>query len=324
MNMIFSNKIIQLYKSRMFCRYDETGTAFYFSADDFKGLNKEPFSFVTPKGNRLQGYFYSYENPIPGRLIIFDHGMGGGHRAYMREIEMLAGKGYLVFSYDHTGCMESEGESTGGFATSLADLDAAVGALKADERFKNMKLSVVGHSWGAYAAQNVCNFRPDLAHIIAISGPLSAESMINQSFGGILKFYRRDIMAAENKANDEKYVSCDAITALGKTNAQILIIHSSDDKIVKRESNFDKIKTALESKPNISFLLADGKAHNPNYTAEAVIYMGNYFKALNRKLKKGELSTDEQKKAFLAQYDWHYMTAQDEAVWAEIFKTLEK
>ena len=36
-----------------------------------------------------------------------------------------------------------------------------------------------------------------------------------------------------------------------------------------------------------------------------------------------KLSKPEEKKAFLAEYDWHRMTAQDEAVWEQIFATLD-
>jgi hypothetical protein len=43
---------------------------------------------------------------------------------------------------------------------------------------------------------------------------------------------------------------------------------------------------------------------------------------VQRKTKKRELETDEQKVDFVASFDWNRMTAQDETVWKEIFKTL--
>ena len=320
--MLFEKTILNVYKSRMFKRYDDEGTAFYFSAEDFDGLNKTPFSFKTKKGNKLRGYFYFYENPIPDRLVIFDHGMGGGHRSYMREIELIAKKGYKVFSYDHTGCMESQGDAVCGFATSLADLDSAVTALKNEEEYKNMKISVIGHSWGAYAVQNICALHPDIAHVIAISGPVSAEAMIGQYFGGILKYYRNAVMRLEAQENPD-YVGSDAVTALSNSNAKILIIQSQDDKMVKKECHFDLLKNALSGKENVRFLLVDGKKHNPNYTREAVIYLNEYLAELASKTKKGALSTPQAKKEFVDKFDWFKMTEQDETVWSEIFKTLE-
>jgi hypothetical protein len=119
-----------MYKGMMFARCDDTETVFYFAPKDFPGLQAEPHSFVGSAGHTLQGYFYQYDNAVPGRLIVFDHGFGGGHRAYMTEIEMLCRHGYRVFAYDHTGCMESEGENTKGFSQSLNDLDCCIKALK--------------------------------------------------------------------------------------------------------------------------------------------------------------------------------------------------
>ena len=40
-------------------------------------------------------------------------------------------------------------------------------------------------------------------------------------------------------------------------------------------------------------------------------------------MKQKKLVTDEQKKAFLASFDWDRMTEQDEAVWNVIFDCLD-
>ena len=84
--MIFEKQIVNLFKGMMHTRCDDTATVFYFSAEDFPGLNKEPYSFNASAGHTLQGYIYSYAEAIPSRIIVFDHGFGGGHRAYMKEI----------------------------------------------------------------------------------------------------------------------------------------------------------------------------------------------------------------------------------------------
>ena len=51
--------------------------------------------------------------------------------------------------------------------------------------------------------------------------------------------------------------------------------------------------------------------------------MDSFFAELTEKLKKGQLTTDEAKKEFIASYDWHRMTAQDGRVWDKIFLTLD-
>ena len=78
-----------MYRGMAYTRCDDNGTAYYFSADDFAGLHKESYRFKSSKGYNLQGYLYYYDNPVKDRLVVFDHGLGGGHRSYMKEIEKL-------------------------------------------------------------------------------------------------------------------------------------------------------------------------------------------------------------------------------------------
>ena len=92
--MIFAKKIEQMYRARLFKRYDDTGCVFYFSPDDFPSLSAEPYTFRSKKGDLLKGYFYSYGEPIANRLIVFDHGMGAGHPR-LHEGDRAAGKARL-------------------------------------------------------------------------------------------------------------------------------------------------------------------------------------------------------------------------------------
>ena len=107
--------IEKLYKKTLYVRHDDDGSVFYFDSSDFEGLKKEPHPLKNRRGEHLSGYFYYYDGYKPDALVIFEHGMGTGHRAYMREIERIAREGYLVYSYDHTGCTESGGEHIGCF-----------------------------------------------------------------------------------------------------------------------------------------------------------------------------------------------------------------
>ncbi|MBR5125921.1 MAG: alpha/beta fold hydrolase [Oscillospiraceae bacterium] len=321
--MIFKKQIQSVYRRKLFNRCDDMGIAFYFSAADFPGLRCAPFSFPSKAGLNLQGYFYSYETPMPGRLIVFDHGMGGGHRSYLREIEKLAKAGYLVFSYDHTGCMESEGESTNGLAQSLSDLDACLTALKQLSSLQGRSIAVMGHSWGAFSTMNICALHPDVTHVISMSGFVCVKAMVEQNFSGILKGYRKCIYAMESAANPE-YIRYNSAKSLSKTNAKVLLIYSADDPIVKKEQHYDVLRQALSGSENVEFLLVDGKGHNPNYTADAAKYLVQYQMDLTSKLKKLELGSAEEKKAFVDSYDWQRMTAQDDAVWEAILRTLSK
>ena len=308
------------YRDTLFVRHDDDGSIFYFSAEDFPELKKEGYSFVSKAGNRLNGYFYSYDGYDDGRIVVFDHGMGTGHRAYLKEIEMLARHGYRVYSYDHTGCTESEGESIMGFSGSLADLDSCISSIKRD--FPEKMISVVGHSWGGFSTLNISAYHKDIKHIVAMAGFVSVKEMQKQVVPFFIHPFMKCLYTIEEHANPD-YVTSDAINALSSTDAHVLIIHSVDDKTVSFKKHFMRMKNLLSERGNIRFLELSGKDHNPNYTSDAVKYKNEFFKAYTAKRKAGELSTSEAKANFKASFDWVRMTEQDESVWREIFKTLD-
>ena len=102
-----------------------------------------------------------------------------------------------------------------------------------------------------------------------------------------------------------------------------LLIYSEDDKMCKKAPHYDTLWEGLKDKENVRFLLVKNKGHNPNFTEDAVRYKDSFFADLTKKTKKKRLETKEAKKAFIASYDWERMTAQDEAVWQEIYHALE-
>ncbi|HPE95422.1 MAG TPA: alpha/beta fold hydrolase [Bacillota bacterium] len=319
--MIFEKQIINTYKSIMYARCDDNGTAYYFSANDFPGLHNEPFSFIAAAGHRLRGYIYQYDNPKSSRLVVLDHGIGGGHRSYMKEIELLCRHGYSVLAYDHTGCMESGGEGTNGMSQSQCDLNDCIVAIRSNVRFSGVDISVMGHSWGGYAALNILALHPDISHVIVLSGFISVEECVNSFFYGILRCYRKAVMEIEQKTN-HTFVNFNAVSSLSDTKAKILLIYSDNDTKCRR-TNYDILFSSFKNRDNIRFLLVGKKGHNPNYTHDAVNYLDKYIKELTASMRRKKLVTQEQKKAFVKSYDWNRMTAQDESVWKEIWACLD-
>ena len=320
--MIFEKQVINMYKGMAYTRCDDNGTAFYFSAEDFPGLHREAYPFRSSMGHTLSGYIYYYDNPKAGRLVVFDHGFGGGHRSYMREIEKLCTRGYTVFAYDHTGCMESGGANPNGMAQSLCDLNDALAAIKADSRFGGMDISVMGHSWGGFSTLNITALHPEVSRVVVLSGFVSVEMLVGSYFGGIMAPYRKPIMALEKAANP-KFVGFNAVESLSKSKAKALLIYSDNDMMCRKKPHYDALSAGLAGKDNVKLLLVSGKGHNPNYTADAVKYLGEYVSAKSKLAKKKLLETEAQKKAFVSSWDWGRMTAQDTDVWAEIFAALE-
>ena len=319
--MIFEKQIAEGYMKTAYRRCDDEGDAFYFSAENFPGLSYEKYDFQSSLSHNLSGYLYSYENPKENRLIVFDHGFGGGHRSYMKEIETLCRHGYLVLAYDHTGCMESGGVNTNGMSQSLRDLNDCLRAVKSDSRFGGYEISVMGHSWGGFSTLNVSALHPELSHVVVLSGFVSVKELIKTFFPAILAPYRKAVMEIEQNANPD-FVDFDATESLRSTRAKVLLIYSENDKLCTRV-HFDALYKALSDKENIEFMLLKNKGHNPNYTESAVKYLGRYLKEKSKLKKKGKLNTNEQKELFVSSYDWNAMTEQDGDVWQKIFECLD-
>ena len=319
--MIFEKLILNMYKGMMHRRCDDTETVFYFSNEDFPDLNVKEYPFSSSLGHTLKGYIYSYESPVADRLIVFDHGFGGGHRAYMKEIEMLCRHGYEVFAYDHTGCMESGGDSPRGLSQSLFDLNDCINTIKADPALSGRDISVMGHSWGAFSTLNIAALHPEISHIVAMCGFVSVEDMIKTFFSGILKGYRKAVLQLEREINPY-FSKFNAVETLSSSTVKALLIYSDDDMMCKR-IHYDTLKAGLSDKENVRFLLTSKKGHNPNYTADAVKLLGE-FGAARAKLARKKRATKEEKERFVASFDWNNMTAQDSEVWNEIFAHLDE
>ena len=315
--MIFEKQVKKIYRDTLLVRNDNADGIFYFQPTDFPGLEAHPYEFPAKEGHTLKGYFYHYAQVIPGRLVVFDHGMGNGHRAYTREIEQLAQAGFLVFSYDHTGCMESGGENIGGFAQSLSDLDACLTALEKEPALSGRRISVMGHSWGGYSTMNIVSLHPEITHVVSMSGFISVKAIVDQTFSGLLKGYRGAIFGLERQANPD-YVNFSAIESLSATTAKVLLIYSDDDSVVRKAFHYAPLEKALAGKDHIRFLGLQGKDHNPTYAIDAIAYKNTFFADLKKAKKRKALSTPAQRQAFMDRYDWRRMTEQDDIVWETI------
>ncbi len=318
--MIFEKQIVNVYKKIIHTRCDDKETVFYYSPKDFNGLKAVSRDFTASAGHTLRGYFYGYENAGSDRLIVFDHGFGGGHLAYMKEIEMLCRHGFRVFAYDHTGCMESGGESPNGLAQSLCDLNDCISMLKNEEGISEADISVMGHSWGAFSTLNITALYPGISHIVAISGFVSVAQMLETFFPGPLKSYRKAVFDLEKKSNPD-FVGFNAVDTLSESETKALLIYSENDQMCRRV-HYDILKKGLEGKDNVKLLLEKNKGHNPNYTEQAVKLLAEFSKARTKFLKKKN-ATGAEKAQFTGGFDWEAITEQDEAVWQIIFEHLE-
>lgn len=320
--MIFEKKILDIYKKQLITRNDHLSMVHYYSHGDFEGLLCTPYSFISGQGQRLYGAFYYYNVKDTRKIVIFEHGLGGGHRSYMKEIEMLCRGGFTVFSYDHTGCGISEGDNIRAFSQSICDLDMCITSLRNSEEYRDADISVVGHSWGGLSSLNIGALHPDITHIVAISAPISVKAMISQFFSSIMRIFVPAVMRYEKEQNPI-HATLSAQESLKSTSASVMVIHSKDDPTVKYDSHFKVLEAALKERENTVFVSTEGKAHNPNYTASAVQYKDAFFADLTEKTRSGYFDNEEKCSAFKKSYDFWKMTEQDETLWEKILKFLK-
>ena len=319
--MLFKKLVVNTFKKMMYTRCDNFGLAYYFSDKDFPELQKQSYRFKSSKGHMLQGYIYNYNNPIENKVIVFEHGFGGGHESYMKEIEKLCAYGFKVFAYDHTGCMESGGETPNGMAQSLCDLNDCIEDIKFN-LFKDYDIYVMGHSWGGFSTLNISGIHPEIKKVVVMSGFVSVELIVNDFFDGFLKRYRKVIMQLENAANPY-FVRFNGVDSLKKSDVDALLIYSDNDMLVKENTQYRILYDELIDRPNTKFMLLHNKGHNPNYTEDAVKYLNEYTALKTKLTKKKKLKTVEAKKAFVDSFDWNRMTLQDEEVWNKIIEHLK-
>ena len=267
----------------------------------------------------LKGAFYYVGQLQPDKLIVFDHGIGAGHYAYLKEIDCLARNGYTVYSYDHTGCVATGGTGILGFAQGINDLDHVLTALQNDPRFSSVPRKLIGHSWGGYASMNVSALHPEVTHVVSLAGFLSARSLVEQYIPKAFLKYSGEVMDRERQHNPA-YADMDARESLQKSQTRLLHLQSRDDSKVKFELGTEPLSAALAERPHTEFLVVDHKNHDPQRTEAAAAANAAMLADLQK--QKKHLKTPAQQQAFQAAYDWDQITQQDPIVWQKILTFL--
>lgn len=284
--------------------YNKTfGVREAFSDNDYAYLNishpdfkRTPARFLSNKSQELQGYFYAYEETPYQGLIVLAHGIGGGHDSYLVETEYLARAGYLVFTYDNTGTNESEGKNLIGLSQSAIDLHHALTFVEGIPALQDLPLLLYGHSWGGFAVATVNNYPHNVKGIVSVAGFAENNNVLKQEgrkmvgnaieiFMPYLGLYEQFLFGA---AADDT-----GISGLAQTDAQVLLLHSTDDDVVDYEENFGRYLDAFGDDPRFTFYPLTNHGHAATLTPE-----GNQkFIALRDQMKEIE---DKESAIYLA------------------------
>lgn len=238
-------------------------------------------SFKSGK-NTLQGYIYGEENDKA--LLVFAHGIGGGHEGYLNTITWFVDNGWRVFAYDATGSCTSEGEGTMGLPQSALDLDNALTYIENDENLSKLPKFLMGHSWGGYAVTAVLNFNHDVKAVASVSGyayPMEMVEEFARGFVGDIFFMLKPFMWLDCFATFGSNVNLSAVDGINKSNTPVLIIHGKEDTMIHYDGASIISKQSGITNPNVKYLTIEGKycGHNNVFYSEKT---NDYMIALDK------------------------------------------
>ncbi|MBD5632701.1 MAG: alpha/beta hydrolase [Clostridia bacterium] len=284
-------------------RYDKNPLLKYFTAKDF-GLTADEF----PLGC-LYGAIYNGAK-TNGEVIIFVHGMGPGHCAYMTEIAYFCNLGYTVVAVDSLGCGLSLGKKIKGMYEGVISAVDTVDFVQ--KQFENSKVYLVGHSWGGYSALCASAARK-VDKVVAISAPSTPAKTLQcgakQFIGGLLAAILSPFWWLINLTVFGKKGNANAAKCASNNNTPTLLIHGDSDKIVGKNN---AVINKADGK-NIQKLIVKGKAHNPYNTVAAEQKLAELSAALRRADKD-----------YFSNFDFTAATEEDAAVMSEIVNFLQK
>ena len=222
----------------VFKRYDRpdyalTAGMYCFSRVD-SGLERELRSFKSD-GVRLQGYYYPA--PSPKGLTVVCHGIHAGADDYLPIIEYMVGAGYSVFSFDYKGTYDSDGDSTVGMCESVVDLDHALDYIESQREFNGLPITLIGHSWGGYAAAAVLPLHKRIAACATIAAPNNGYTLIlekGEQYAGELasKGIPEIFLNVYQKLLFGKYTKLSGVKGINGTDIPVLIAHGEKDSVI--------------------------------------------------------------------------------------------
>ena len=288
-------------------RPDYALTAGVYCYSRTRGLERELRSFYSD-GVRLQGYYYRVREPKG--LTVVCHGIHAGADEYLPIIEYMVQAGYSVFSFDYKGTYDSDGDSTVGMCESLVDLDHALDYIEKLSEFDGLPITLIGHSWGGYAAASVLSLHKRIASCATIAAPNNGYTLIlekGEQYGGQLasKGIPEIFLNAYQKILFGKYTKYDAVTGINSTDIPVLIAHGENDKVIDIKYQAIYAHKNEIRKNGVQYYRATGSQNGHNtvwHSKESALYQTSLESKI-KEVKKSKTMSYEEKVAFFEGID---------------------
>lgn len=293
-----------------------------------KNYPRKNVSFKSGK-NTLQGYIYGNNNDKG--LLVFAHGIGGGHENYLDFITYMVDKGWKVFAYDATGSCTSEGDGTNGLPQSALDLDNALSYIESDSELSKLPKVLAGHSWGGYAVAAVLNFDHDIKAVASISGyayPMEMIMEFTDNMMGKASKLLYPFIWADCYTRFGSKTNMSAIDGINRSDTPIMIIHGKKDTMIGYDRSSIISKKNEITDPNAEYYTVDGKysSHNGIFHSErANAYrekLNNEYEKTADKYKDKEVP-DSVRKKFFDKVDMELTNEYNEKMFDDINNFLE-
>ncbi len=292
-------------------RFDGAPTLPYARARDFN-IKEERFSFPTEKGWILFGSRYYKKGAKPKALIVFFHGLGDGRASYVRSICLLANAGYLVYAYDNTGCMESEGNKIYSLEHTAIDQEYFFKWLENDPKSKDLRRYAIGHSWGGYGAALSSRNAYKIEKVVDIAGFNDPIDVISSKLPKNLMVLR-PILKLVSKSYCHRYGCLKASDVMNESRAKFLYIQGEKDIDVTLSQGYESLKKSLNKNVDIEYLIKPNRGHSVYKDKSSEEYV-------KKVLNDGILSTETTKNAEL---NLIKATNEDKEIWQKIYAFLE-
>jgi pimeloyl-ACP methyl ester carboxylesterase len=221
--------------------------------------SREEVRFNSGK-NQLQGFIYGGEND--NGLVVVSHGLGGSVNEYLPVIMYFVDKGWRVFAYNNTGVNGSEGKNMRGLTQSVIDLDAALTYIKNSTTLNNLPVMLVGHSWGGYAVCAVLNYEHRVNAVVAFAGFNNGPKIFKEygaNYVGGFYYVLAPYFWAIQRTHFGKTMKLTAVDGINKVDIPVMIVQSSDDKIVPYNTTSIYAHRDEITNPHLEIIYLDGE-----------------------------------------------------------------
>jgi pimeloyl-ACP methyl ester carboxylesterase len=240
-------------------RWDGSPAFGYVSVRE-AGVHEERFSFFSGKWLLSGSRYYAKKGQYKA-LVVFFHGIGSGRNAYNLPIIDLVKQGFLVYAYDNTGSMESEGPCIYGLGQTNKDMRAFFAWLDHDKEAQGLRRYVVGHSWGGYSALMALQPEYKIDRCVSIAGFTCSSDL----YVAMTKNFNLKPLKWLIKLNLYNLLGPDgdrsAVPLLQKTPAQVLYIQGDKDPMVPPEAGYLLLQKELPENPHIHYLVRPNRHH---------------------------------------------------------------